>query len=444
MVIRLVLVGFNLHANIILLTISSTLVSFIYTDMTLSTHIRKLIPAALLLVPMMLHAQWFGSESDMINTLRAISNGDWERPQIITLDSDETIEFSFDEMSHQYHRFTYHITHCDAQWKPSDLIESEYMNGFNDQPIENWENSLNTTFDYTHYSLTLPNDDVTLKLSGNYRLSISEDGKEVAWFRFMIVEDRHDLSATVDGNTDIDSHKSHQQVNMSVSLNGLNVTHPESEIYTVVMQNRRFDNAVLNPKPTYNAGNRLTYGHCRELIFPAGNEFRRFEIVNMYDYFKNVDRVTFHDPYYHADLIEDTRHHAYTFDYDHNGRYLIRYNQASNSDTEADYLFVHFSLASEPMTGDKLYISGHFNGGSLTSKYEMEYNSREKAYQTTVLLKMGAYDYQYLRVPDDETAGQTEPAEGDWYETKNEYLILLYYRQRGSRYDRLISTMSLE
>lgn len=444
MVIRLVLVGFNLHTNIILLTISSTLVSFIYTDMTLSTHIRKLIPAALLLVPMMLHAQWFGSESDMINTLRAISNGDWERPQIITLDSDETIEFSFDEMSHQYHRFTYHITHCDAQWKPSDLIESEYMNGFNDQPIENWENSLNTTFDYTHYSLTLPNDDVTLKLSGNYRLSISEDGKEVAWFRFMIVEDRHNLSATVDGNTDIDSHKSHQQVNMSVSLNGLNVTHPESEIYTVVMQNRRFDNAVLNPKPTYNAGNRLTYGHCRNLIFPAGNEFRRFEIVNMYDYFKNVDRVTFHDPYYHADLIEDTRHHAYTFDYDHNGRYLIRYNQASNSDTEADYLFVHFSLASEPMTGGKLYVSGHFNGGSLTSKYEMEYNSREKAYQATVLLKMGAYDYQYLWVPDDETAGQTEPAEGDWYETKNEYLILLYYRQRGSRYDRLISTMSLE
>lgn len=444
MVIRLVLVGFNLHANIILLTISSTLVSFIYTDMTLSTHIRKLIPAALLLVPMMLHAQWLGSKSDMINTLRAISNGDWERPQIIRLNSDETIEFSFDEMSHQYHRFTYHITHCDAQWKPSDLIESEYMNGFNDQPIENWENSLNTTFDYTHYSLTLPNDDVTLKLSGNYRLSISEDGKEVAWFRFMIVEDRHNLSATVDGNTDIDSHKSHQQVNMSVSLNGLNVTHPESEIYTVVMQNRRFDNAVLNPKPTYNAGNRLTYGHCRDLIFPAGNEFRRFEIVNMYDYFKNVDRVTFHDPYYHADLIEDTRHHAYTFDYDHNGRYLIRYNQASNSDTEADYLFVHFSLASEPMTGGKLYVSGHFNGGSLTSKYEMEYNSREKAYQATVLLKMGAYDYQYLWVPDDETAGQTEPAEGDWYETKNEYLILLYYRQRGSRYDRLISTLSLE
>ena len=412
--------------------------------MTLNNHIRKLISAAILLVPMMLHAQWFGSNTDMINTLRAVSDGNWERAQIITLGSDETIEFSFDQMSHEYHRFTYHLTHCDAQWKPSNLIESEYMEGFNDQPIDNWQNSLNTTFDYTHYSLTIPNSEVTPKLSGNYRLSIQEDGQEVAWFRFMIVEDRHNLQATVDGNTDIDTRKSHQQVNMTVSLNGLNVTNPDREIYTVVMQNRRFDNAVLNPQPTYNAGSRLTYDHCRALIFPAGNEFRRFEIVNMYDYFKNVDRVTFHDPYYHADLIEDTRHHAYTFDYDHNCRYLIRYNQASDSDTEADYLFVHFSLASDRLSGGKMYVSGHFNGGSIGPEWEMDYNSQTGRYEAAILLKQGAYDYQYLWVEENKTLGQTKPAEGDWYETKNEYLILLYYRQRGSRYDRLISTLSIE
>ena len=393
---------------------------------------------------MAVYAQWFGSTSDRINTLRVVVNGEWERPPVVDLTGAESIEFSFDEMSHRYNRFTYHITHCDAQWKPSNLIESEYMDGFNDQPIEDWENSLNTTFDYTHYNLTLPNSEVSLKLSGNYRLSIQEDGKEVAWFRFMIVENMHNLAATVDGNTDIDTRKSHQQLNMTISLNGLNVTNPDREIYTVVMQNRRFDNAVIDPKPTYNSGNRLTYEHCRKLIFPAGNEFRRFEIINMYDYFRNVDRVSYHNPYYHATLIQDTRHHAYTFDYDHNGRYLIRYNQASDSDTEADYLFVHFNLASDLMTGGKMYVSGHFTGGNLISRYEMEYNAQEKAYQATVLLKMGAYDYQYIWVPDGEAIGQTKPTEGDWYETKNEYLILLYYRQRGSRYDRLVSHLDIE
>ena len=408
-------------------------------------EIKRVLTSALLIVlPMMTYAQWFGCQTDMINTLRAVSDGDWERLPMIKAGSDETIEFSFDEMSHQYHRFTYHIQHCDAQWKPSDLIESEYMEGFNDMPIEQWENSLNTTFEYTHYSLTLPNNEITIKLSGNYRLSIQEDGREVAWFRFLVSEDKHNLTGSVSGNTDIDTHKSNQQLTMTVSTSGLTLHDPEKELYTVIMQNRRFDNAVTNPRPTYNSGGRLTYEHCRDLIFPAGNEFRRFEVVNMYDYFKNVDRVAFHDPYYHATLMEDQRHHAYTFDYDHNGRYLIRYNQAVNSDTEADYLFVHFSLTSEQLTGGRLYVYGHFSGGNLSSRYEMEYNSLTGRYEATVLLKQGAYDYQYLWVPDGESKGQTKPTEGDWYETKNEYLILLYFRERGSRYDRLIGQLKIE
>jgi len=367
--------------------------------------------------------------------------GDWERPPVIDMTTNETIEFSFDEMSHQYHRYTYYLQHCDSQWEPSDILESDYLDGFNDQPIDDWQNSMNTTFDYTHYRLVIPNNEVRLKISGNYRVSIREDGREVAFFKFCMTEGKTLLSAKISGNTDIDTHDSHQQMDLTVNYGSLTVRDPAKELYTVVMQNRRTDNAVFNPTPTYDAGNRLTYEHCRQLIFTAGNEFRRFEVVNMYEYHMNVDLISFHDPFYHATLSQDTRHHAYKYDYDHNGRYLIRYNQASDSDTEADYLFVHFNLASDRLTGGRLYVYGHFTGGNLTSKYEMEYNEREKAYQSTVLLKQGAYDYQYLWVPDGESAGQTKPTEGDWYETKNEYLILLYYRQRGSRYDRLVSAL---
>lgn len=394
--------------------------------------------------PSIAWGQWFGSMTDRINTLRMVVGNDWDKPPVVDMTAHETIEFSFDEMSHEYHRYTYHITHCDAQRKPSSILESDYLDGFNGQTIDDWQNSLNTTFDYTHYRLVIPNDDVRLKISGNYRLSVREDGKEVAYFRFCLSEGMHLIQAKVDGNTDIDTHESHQQVNLTVNYGGLAVRDPNKELHTVIMQNSRTDNAVVNPAPTYNAGNRLTYEHCRELIFPAGNEFRRFEVISRYDLNLNVDRISFHDPFYHATLLQDQRRHAYKFDYDHNGRYLIRYSQATDNDTEADYMFVHFSLSSERMTGGKLYVSGRFNGGNLTSRYEMEYNSQEKAYQATVLLKMGAYDYHYLWVEDGEIAGQTKPAEGDWYEARNDYLILLYYRQRGSRYDRLISTLSIE
>lgn len=414
------------------------------TAMRIRGYIIICLTIVLTATPSIAWGQWFGSMTDRINTLRMVVGNDWDKPPVVDMTAHETIEFSFDEMSHEYHRYTYHITHCDAQWKPSDILESDYLDGFNGQTIDNWQNSLNTTFDYTHYTLVIPNDDVRLKISGNYRLSVSEDGKEVAYFKFCMSEGMHLIQAKVDGNTDIDTHESHQQVNLTVNYGGLAVRDPNKELHTVIMQNSRTDNAVVNPAPTYNAGNRLTYEHCRELIFPAGNEFRRFEVISRYDLNLNVDRISFHDPFYHATLLQDQRRHAYKFDYDHNGRYLIRLSQATDDDTQADYMFVHFNLSSERMTGGKLYVSGRFNGGNLTSRYEMEYNSQEKAYQATVLLKMGAYDYQYLWVEAGENAGQTKPTEGDWYETRNDYLILLYYRQRGSRYDRLISTLGIE
>ena len=198
-------------------------------------------------------AQWFGSTTDRINTLRMIVDNDWEKPPVVDMASDATIEFSFDEMSHEYHRFTYHIQHCDAQWQPSDILESDYLDGFNDETIDDWENSINTTFDYTHYRLTIPNNEVRLKLSGNYRLSIREDDHEVAYFRFCLSEGKDLLSCTIRGNTDIDAHDSHQQLDLTVNYGSLTVRDPSKELYTVVMQNRRTDNQVWNPAPTYDA-----------------------------------------------------------------------------------------------------------------------------------------------------------------------------------------------
>ena len=183
-------------------------------------------------------AQWFGSTTDRINTLRMIVDNDWEKPPVVDMASDATIEFSFDEMSHEYHRFTYHIQHCDAQWQPSDILESDYLDGFNDETIDDWENSINTTFDYTHYRLTIPNNEVRLKLSGNYRLSIREDDHEVAYFRFCLSEGKDLLSCTISGNTDIDAHDSHQQLGLTImSGTPLPPTMPEANSHMSIAVN---------------------------------------------------------------------------------------------------------------------------------------------------------------------------------------------------------------
>ncbi len=386
----------------------------------------------------------------MIHTLQTIVNDDWLHDDVITLGSDDWVSISFDHFTHDYHRFIYKIVHCNADWTPSDLFEIDYMNGFNGEPIEDYENSLNTTMLYTHYRLELPNDDVQFKISGNYRVDIylenedDESVRKVGEACFRIVEPSMGLNVSVTSNTDIDTNLSHQQVSFTLSYPPSEVVNPTTEIKPYIYQNNRTDNCVSNLKPTYTTPGRLEYTHNQDLIFPAGNEYRRFEVINMHYATQGVDRMSYFAPYFHATLLPDAPRRNYSFDVDHDGRYLIRYNLAQDTNTEADYLFVHFRLNMPRRTGGNFYLTGEFTYNSFTPEYQAVYNDAEQAYEATVMLKQGAYDFMYLWVPDGSNIGKTAPAEGNFYETENEYQVYIYHRPFGGRYDRLVAAQQVK
>lgn len=391
----------------------------------------------------------------MIHTLQTIVNDDWLHDDVIVLGTEDWVDISFDHFSHDYHRFVYKIVHCNADWTPSDLLEVDYMEGFNNQPIEDYENSLNTTMLYTHYRLSLPNEDIQFKVSGNYRVELYLDEEEaedaafpadkpVAVACFSVVEPLMALSASVTSNTDIDTNLSHQQVSFVINYNGYNVVDPTTEIKPYIYQNGRTDNCVSQVKPTYVNPGRLEYVHNTKLIFPAGDEYRRFEVINMHYATQGVDKISFFAPYYHATLYPDKPRHNYSFDQDHDGRYLIRYNLAEDTNIEADYLFVHFRLDMPRRSGGNFYLTGEFTYNDFTPAYQAVYDDDEGAYEATVMLKQGAYDFMYLWVPEGSTIGQTGPAEGNFYETENEYQIYIYHRPFGGRYDRLVATQQIK
>lgn len=394
------------------------------------------------------HAQSNKVYHPLIHTLQTIVNDDWLHDDVITLGTDDWVRISFDHFSHDYHRFIYKIIHCNADWSTSDLFEVDYMDGFNNQPIEDYENSLNTTMLYTHYRLDLPNDDIQFKASGNYRVEIyldeDEDNSLVAVACFRIVEPEMALSATISSNTDIDTNLSHQQISFTVNYNPNEVLDPSTEIKPYIYQNSRTDNFVSLAKPTYISPGHAEYTHNKALIFPAGNEYRRFEVINMHYATQGVDKISFFAPYYHATLYPDTPRRNYSYDEDHDGRYLVRYNLAENTDTEADYIFVHFRLNMPFRPKGNFYLTGEFTYNDFTPEYQTIYNETEQAYEATVLLKQGAYDFMYLWVPDGATAGQTGPAEGNFYEAENEYQIYIYHRPFGGRYDRLVATQQIK
>ena len=396
--------------------------------------------------------------SPMVHTLQVIANDDWmQTPAVMVLDSEDFVTLSFDYFSHEYHRIACHIIHCNADWNPSDLNENEYLEGFNDRPIDFYEKSLNTTFLYTHYAVDYPNDDARLKVSGNYKVLFYDEESDVSVLPnqpqykgcpviaegcFRVVEPLVTVSAEVTSNTDIDTHEANQQVSFIINHDGYAIDRPESEIKIFVSQNDRPDMTATDIRPTYINPGRLEYTHNRSLIFPGNNEFRRFEVINMHYGSQNVDDISFFDPYFHAVLLPDVDRRAYSFDADHNGRFLVRYNLAEDQNTEADYLFVHFTLqVPHPLSGGRLYLAGRFSDYRYTPEYQLTYNLEKSCYEGTALLKMGAYDYQYIFVPDNNTSklSMPNPYDGTFYETENEYTISVYHRPFGDRYDHLIA-----
>ncbi len=381
--------------------------------------------------------------SPHIQSLQIKVNNNWLAPPIIILNSEDVMEISFDELSHEYHRFQYEVSHYNADWTPSGLNEIDFLEGFNNNPIEDYQNSINTTMLYTHYRIPFPNDQVKLKVSGNYMITVYNDkdnSKPICKVYFSVIEKKVSISATVSSNTDIDTNKTHQQVSFTVNYAGYNIRNPQSEIKVKVLQNLREDNCVTAVLPSYVSENELRYEHNRDLIFDAGNEYRRFEMVSIHHAAQGIQSIQFHDPYYHVTLYPDElRIKNYSYDKDQNGRYLIRYEWATDNNTEADYQFVHFSLPwKNALPNGSFYLEGQLTNENLTENYKLKYNQETQSFETMQLLKQGAYNYQYLFVPDGSKKSTGALTEGNFYETENEYLILVYHRPFGERYDKLI------
>ena len=391
---------------------------------------------------------------DRIRTLQVYRADSWEEEPVIGLDTDRQVLIAFDEMSHDFRQMGYRLLHCDARWMPSGLHEMEYMEGFSENEFPEGQVSQGTLVEYTHYELMLPNDDVRLKLSGNYAVEIfdRDDPQQIlACACFSVLDARFTLNARVNAQTDRGYNERFQQVEFELYPSGNRLDRPDTDLKVVVRQNRRRDTEVWNVQPLMTGADRLVYRHRPELVFEGGNEYRRFDISNFKLAGYGVDRLEFRRPLYHAFLWPDQpRVLGYTYDQDQNGRYLVRARQAfDDSRCEADYLWVHFSLPMpQALPGDGgLYLLGDLTDGR-PGQARMTYNADTRAYEQELLLKQGAYNYLYVwRQASEDAAGNAAeiPAsrvEGSYWNTGNEYQIYVYYRPFGADYDALCGYVS--
>ena len=378
--------------------------------------------------------------SPQVKSLQAVVNQDWLSPAVMRLHHHDILRVGFDELSHDYHRYVCHLEHCEADWTVSeDLFESDWLEGFNNIVIDDFERSINTTVSYTHYGMTIPNSQCRLKMSGNYRLSIiDEDLDEVILtVEFLVTEQAMTLSTAMSSNTDIDTNQCHQQVTFGLKYGNLSVTDPQEQLQTVVMQNGREDNWRWNTKPSAVSQNGLEWKHCRDLIFDGGNEYRKFEVLDPSHPTMGIDRIVWDGEYYQAFPFLSEPRPNYLYDEDANGSFYIRNSDNRENDITSDYVWVNYRLKSPYPPQGTIVIDGRWTTEDPDT-YVMEYDTDKQLYTARILQKQGYYSYQYLLITDD---GRPHPlpSEGNFFETENHYQVLVYYKGTGERTWRLVA-----
>jgi hypothetical protein len=392
-----------------------------------------------------LHGQTYTNHLFQPNykTLTIYPDGKWDACPVIEQGSASTVQIAFDELSHDLHRLSYRIVHCNSDWKRSELETNEYVDGFAENDIDSSEQSVGTLTAYTHYAFHLPNDRVSLKRSGNYAVEIVDKdggGETLLTACFRVCESGVSLQGEVTASTDLDFKKEHQQLKLEVDASRLNPRQPLQDLQIVVEQNRRRESAVSQLHPDEVRDGKLFYPHESKLIFPGGNEYRRFETTSYKYAGLNTNRVFFQTPTYHVELLpSEKRNKGYTIDKDQDGRFLIRSQEAMDPRVGADYFWVHFSIPmDEPMLDGGFYLNGDLVQNRFDATSKLMYNFEHKAYEKELLLKQGSYNYQYVTMASKGGKATVTPMEGSYWETENTYQVYVYYRPLGERYDKLV------
>ena len=375
---------------------------------------------------------------DYIKTIAFKSNTNESQLPILKL--SERLRLEFDVLNGDEADFYYTITHYNFDWTPSTLIKPEYLQGFDNVRITEYENSFNTYQIYSHFRLQIPNEQTRLKMSGNYMINIYNEYEELMFSRkFMIYENIANVGVAIKRSRDVKYIQQKQSVNFVVSSPTMHFNNPRQTINTVVIQNNNLNTAITNLKPQYTLGRELIYKYDTESSFWGGNEFLFFENKDVRGANVGVQFVDLQDVYHSylfTDIIRASR--PYTYNPDINGNFLITALDTENVDIEADYTVIHFSILHPELFNNKrIHVYGNFNNYAIDENTQMTFNPKNGYYETQLLLKQGFYNYKYVII--DENGNVDEGAiSGNFDITENDYKVLVYYRDLGARYDKII------
>src|SRR5690606_14058715 len=344
--------------------------------------------------------------------------------------SGEILIFSFDDLNAGFQEYNYKIEHYNADWTPSGIFQSEFLDGYGSDYIRDYQNSFNTYQSYTHYQFSIPNKNIRLKLPGNYVVKIytKSENNPVFTRRFAVYEERK-VNIGLQTERAIGSGDLNQRITAIVSSAQVNLTETPDGATLFLMKNNNWNDNLVIKKPQFIRNSQLTYQDQNHL-FEGNSEYLWFDTKTLEVPAMSTERVFRQDSLYHTILRADFQRWnlGYFDEPDVNGSFYIRnvrLAEQTNSNSEADYTWVHFALDEFDDAGGtkELYVVGAFNNWQLAPEYQL-HKTESNYWEVSVLLKQGYYNYQYAVY--DSSTGTTSLSEinGSFWQTENLYQAL--------------------
>ena len=343
------------------------------------------------------------------------------------------LSLEFDHLGDELKDYAYTILHCNRDWSFSELDQLEYIDGFTEDRITSIEPSFNTITQYTHYALRLPNQNVKWSKSGNYILRITdkEDDSVVMERRFMVVEPQWRIDASLTRTVMVEKSNTHHEIDFKVVTKNARISNAQNDVSAIILQNGRWDNAIGPLKPYIERADGISFDYQDVVVFPAGKEFRFFDIRTFDFRGDHVKAISDRGDYIDVTLRTDESRFARPIDFrpDANGRFIIENNNANQTLLQCDYAKVLFSIAQNmPIDEADVYVFGELTDWQLKPEFKMEYSHEARAYYCETVLKQGYYNYQYVVLDHRTGAPDPDGLEGNWHETGNLYTLLVYFQ----------------
>lgn len=391
---------------------------------------------------------------DNIHTVQLFRTGDQLSLPLIHFNSSEMLELHFDDVDGDVKNYYYTFQLCNADWSPSILRSFEYLRGFQSVRITNYRMSSIAFTRYTHYQATVPDRNCVPTHSGNYLLKVFLNGDTsniVFTKRLMVLDSKTNIAAQVQQPFNAQWFNTYQKLQIGITTDSRLQLFSPQDLKVIALQNDNWKTSLFMDRPTISRGNYYEYSDEAITAMPAGKEWRW---IDLRSYRLKSDRMQ------SIEVKRDTTHiyvkpdpsragQTYIYYRDLNGHYTIETLENINPLWQGDYSYVHFSYfpeGNQPYNGQELYLFGALTNYATDASAKMVFNADRGAYEKTLFLKQGYYNYEYVTLPQNHLPNafpDLSKTEGNYYGTENAYTILVYFRPFGARADELIGFATL-